>query len=225
MFDLTDEMHQLAADAASAARPMAVTEVMRRGNHRRTRMIAQRSIGGLSAIALGAAVFTGVTHQAGGNPAASGAAAHGDTVAVTQSGAAGQLTLQVKYQVLRGGKFKLLSVTYSGESHQKLTKKSEVLAWFGPGLNPPAKPGAIAAFFIPLHPSSPHNFSGSLSAKTIRFVNKGNSLGHNGSITVTLEPSDVVPWQPVPNKAGSPTHIKPSKVVTRNLKAIAVLSH
>jgi hypothetical protein len=218
VFDLTDEMHQLAADAAATARPMAVAEVMRRGSHRRTRMIAQRSIGGLSAIALGAVVFTGVIHQAGSNPAASGAAGRGDSsVSVTQTTAAGQITLQVKYQVLPTGKLKLLSVAYSGDSKKALTKKNSALTFiFGPGLNS-GKNTISAVFIASSHLSGSHHFSGSLSAKTINDVNKNGVLGKNGSVIASL-PSGIA-WTPT-HKAND--HAK--KKMVRFLTATAIVS-
>ena len=175
MSDLTDELRHLAADAAAHARPIAVTEVIRRGNHRRTRAIAQRSIGGLSAVGLGAAVlFTGVTHHPASNPAAAGAAANSETVAVTQSSAGGQISLRVKYRILPTKKIKILSVTYSGDSKAVLKKNSNIAVFFGPGLHP-GKPGRSVGYVLGLHPNSPHHFSGSLAAKIIGDANKSGA--------------------------------------------------
>jgi hypothetical protein len=65
--ELTNELRQLCDDASRHARPAAIAEVIKRGDRRRYRTIAGRSIGGLSVAGLGAAVvFTG----AFSNPAA-----------------------------------------------------------------------------------------------------------------------------------------------------------
>jgi hypothetical protein len=223
--DLTGEMHQLAADAATAARPMAVTEVIRRGNRRRTLAIAQRSIGGLSAIALGAVLFTGVTHHPDGSPAASSAAANSETVSVTQSSAGAHLTLVVKYRILPTRKLKLLSVTFSGDSKKALTKKTTLMAVFGPGLNPPRKPTIAIGFSTPLHLSSPHQFSGSVPAKNLNIVNRNDALGKNGSVSASLE--TVVKWTPGSKQPAShklPKIVNPSRVTARSLPTIAILS-
>ncbi|HEY3902602.1 MAG TPA: hypothetical protein VGM14_01680 [Streptosporangiaceae bacterium] len=220
MSDLTDEMRQLAAGAAAHARPMAVTEVIRRGNHRRTRAIAQRSIGGLSAVGLGAAVlFTGVTHHPGSDPAASGAAAGSETVSVTQSSAGGQLSLRVKYRILPTKKVKVLSVAFSGDSKAVLKKHSDLAVFFGRGLNP-GKSGRSVGYVLVLRPNSPHHFSGSLSAKIISDVNKSGAAGEDGSVSLSLE--SFTKWQPTSNKSAKDVH--PSKTVLRSLPAIAILS-
>lgn len=226
MSDLTGEMRQLAADAATAARPMAVAEVIRRGNRRRTRAIAQRSIGGLSAIALGAVLFTGVTHHPGSAPAASSAAVGSETVAVTRSSAGGQLTLEVKYRILPTRKVKVLSATFSGDSKRALTKKTTLITAFGPGLNPPRKPNVSIVFSTPLHLGSPHQFSGSVPAKDIKLVNKDDLLAKNGAVSASLQ--TVVKWtssskQPTRHKL-LPKGTKPPKAFLRSLPTIAILS-
>ncbi|HUD38165.1 MAG TPA: hypothetical protein VMR14_14785 [Streptosporangiaceae bacterium] len=61
MPDLTDKLQQVADDVASAARPIAVADVIRLGERRRHRVVAQRSLGGLAVAGIGAAViFAGV---------------------------------------------------------------------------------------------------------------------------------------------------------------------
>jgi hypothetical protein len=70
MVDLTSELRQMADDAACRARPLAVAEVIRRGDRRHRRSIARRSLGGLSATGVIAAAIIGVialppaSHQA-----------------------------------------------------------------------------------------------------------------------------------------------------------------
>ena len=187
MSDLTDELRQLAAEATAHARPMAIADVIRRGNRRRTRTIAQRSIGGLSAVGLGAAVlFTGATHHLGSNPAASpGASSAGAAaVSVTQLSAPGRVTLKVTYRVLPTEKFKLVSVAWSGD-FKKMPKNPHIRFVFGPGLDP-ARPSVSTGFTAPLHPSSPHNFGGSLGARLISSINKEGVLGKNGSVIVQV---------------------------------------
>jgi hypothetical protein len=70
MVDLTSELQQLADDAARQARPLAVAEVISRGDRRHRRSITRLSLGGLSATGVVAAVIIGViallpaSHQA-----------------------------------------------------------------------------------------------------------------------------------------------------------------
>jgi hypothetical protein len=186
--DLTAEMRQLAADAAQHARPLAIAEVIRRGNRRRTRTIAQRSIGGLSAVGLGAAVlFTGVTHHPAGNPAASGATASGNTVTVTQTSASGHLVVHINYQIQpKTRDFKLVSMTYSG-AFAKTVKHPQLQFIFGPGLDPGKIGGQGIGFTSNLQPGQVHHFSGKLNAVMIRIVNKHGVLGRNGSVSTAFQ--------------------------------------
>ena len=70
MVDLTSELQQMADDAARQARPLAVAEVISRGDRRHRRSITRLSLGGLSATGVVAAVTIGViallpaSHQA-----------------------------------------------------------------------------------------------------------------------------------------------------------------
>jgi len=216
--DLTDEMRQLAADAATHARPMAVTEVIRRGNRRRTRTVAQRSIGGLSAVGLGAAVlFTGVTHHLGSNPAASGSVPGGNTVTVTSTSAAGSLTMAVKYLYRPAGRIKLVSVTYSGDS-KKVKKNPILIITFGPGLDTkPNKPSQSFGIVLKLHASQLHHFSGSLAAKFLRTLNQHGRLAGNGSARIVLGSRKKLTSQPA--------HKKPvTDKVTQSMTAVVILT-
>jgi hypothetical protein len=224
--DLTDEMRQVAADAAAHARPMAVAEVIRRGNHRRTRSIAQRSIGGLSAVGLGAAVlFTGVTHHPTSNPAAAGAAAGIQTVAVTQSSAGSRLSLQVKYRILAARKFKVVSVAYSGDFKKALMKRSVLFVFFGPGLN--SEPRISIGYSVLLPANSHHHFSGSRSAKIVTEANKTNALGKNGSVSLFVEsvakPPSTSQTSHRGTSNGAARGVSPSKSVLESPPAIAIL--
>ena len=121
MPDLTDELRRVAADAASRANPAAITDVIRRGNRWRRRTIAQRSVGGLTVLGLGAAVFvTGVAHGPAA-PASSSGTDGVTTLTETTSSSAGTMTIQVKYRPaarnLTG--VRLLSITYSGSAHAR----------------------------------------------------------------------------------------------------------
>jgi hypothetical protein len=70
MSDLTDKLQQVADDIARAARPITATDVIRLGERRRVRLVAQRSLGGLAITGIGAAaIFAGVPrapHPGGG---------------------------------------------------------------------------------------------------------------------------------------------------------------
>jgi hypothetical protein len=121
MTDLSDELRSVAADAASQARPMAIADVIRRGNRRRRRTITQRSIGGLSVAGLSAvAIFTGTAgHLAA--PASSSTAGRGvTTLTQTASSSAGMMTIRVKYQGPGLRHVRLISLSYSGHSNVKV---------------------------------------------------------------------------------------------------------
>jgi hypothetical protein len=76
MHDLTGELQQMADDAARQARPLAVADIIRRGDRRHRRSITRLSLGGLSATGAIAAVIVGViallpaSHQASRRPGA-----------------------------------------------------------------------------------------------------------------------------------------------------------
>jgi hypothetical protein len=199
---------------------MAVADVIRRGNRRHTRTIAQRSIGGLSAVGLGAAVlFTGVTHHPASNPAASGATANSETVAVTQSSAGGQLTMQVKYRILPNRKIKILSVNCSGDSTRALKKHSFLAVVFGPGLHP-GKDGQSVGYVFGLRTNSSHHFSGSLPAKFVSDANKRGAAVNGGSVSLRL--GSITRWTVGSNKSAKGGNA--SKSVLKILPAIAILS-
>jgi hypothetical protein len=223
--DLSDEMRELATDAAYHARPMAVADVIRRGNHRRIRAITQRSIGGLSAVGLGAAVlFTGTAHHLGSNPAAaSGAVSGGNTLTATTTTAAGDLTTQVKYQDEPAGKVRILSVTYSGDLKVPLKKRSLLLFEFGPGLanGKPVKHSVIIAFGA-LLPKGQHHFSGSISGKHLG--RKGPLiLPGNGSFRALAEQT-VSKVSAVKTSAGKKSSVATATRIKPGLTTIVILT-
>ena len=70
MLDLTEELQRMADDAAGAARPLAVDDVIRRGRRRHRRSIVGRSFCALSAAGAVAAVVLAMTALApSGRPA------------------------------------------------------------------------------------------------------------------------------------------------------------
>jgi len=181
---------------------MAITEVIRRGNRRRTRTLAQRSVGGLSAIALGAVAFTGVTHHPGSDPAASGGKlSGGNTLTTSTVSAAGNLTMTVKYLYRPHGKIKVISVTYSGDM-TRVPKLPQLTLSFGPGLAlGSGKHKGLASFGIgrPL-PEGQHHFSGSFSGKSFNVIkNQRGVLPGNGSLSIVAG-SSVIKWHPVGKK-------------------------
>ncbi len=209
MSDLSDEMRQLASDAAAQARPMAIADVIRRGDRRRTRTIAQRSLGGLSAVGLGAAVlFTGVTHHPASNPAASGTVAGDQVLNVSTSSANGILAMRVKYRDLAHGKIKIESVTYSG-STKKALKFPGLMFTFGPGLTP-GNESVFVGFAVGLKPSQLHHFSGSLPRSIVKTLGRG-SLAESGSLGISLE-SIMDAWVPAHQKPVKDTKLKPAKL-------------
>jgi hypothetical protein len=183
MSDLSSQLRQVADDAAGQARPMAVAEVIRRGNRRRQRVIAQRSLSGLSAVGLGAAiVFTG----AAGNPSApesgSAAASHGITSTEQTTSAAGKISVVVKYQDERHGKIKILSLTFSAHSKAVIKHPSLEVT-----LQETGKKGSTrGAVFITGTEATGQNFTGSVPRKVIATLEKGKGLNSGLEVTVGL---------------------------------------
>jgi hypothetical protein len=197
--DLTGELQAMADHAAHQARPLAAADVIRRGDRRRRRTIAQQSLGGLSVAGVAAvAILAGV---AGGVPVApassSGASPAGHTLAETTSSRAGDMTISAKYLYEPHGRIKLLSVTYSGDA-QVAVRKPSLLFEIGAG-NPQVAPPAtnrqqrqstnlrgIFLFFVNLRPAALHDFTGSLPARDIALLNKTGDLSGGETLSVTL---------------------------------------
>jgi hypothetical protein len=213
--DLTSELQAMADNAAHQARPLAAADVIRRGDRRRRRTIAQQSLGGLSVAGVAAvAIFAGV---AGGVPVApassSGASPAGHTLAETTSSRAGAMTISAKYLYEPHGRIKLLSVTYSGDA-QVAVRKPSLLFEFGSG-NPQGAPPAtnrqqrqstnlrglpvIIFFFVNLRPAALHDFTGSLAAREIALLNKTGDLSGGETLSVTLS-SGAKPTAPTGNQ-------------------------
>lgn len=218
MSDLTSELQAMADNAARQARPLAAADVIRRGDRRRRRTIAQQSLGGLSVASVAAvAIFAGV---AGGVPVApassSGATPAGHTLTETTSSRAGDMTIQAKYRYEPHGRIKLLSVTYSGDA-QVAVRKPSLLFEFGSG-NPQGTPpatnrqprqptklrGYVFLFFVNLRSAALHDFTGSLPVRDIAFLNKNGGLSGGETLSVTLS-SRVKPTAP----AGKQVSLRP----------------
>lgn len=133
MSDLKEELMRMAVDGADKARPLAIAEVMRRGNRRRTRTIGQRSIGSLSVLSVSAAVIVAGAvhpfHGAASHPASGTAGV--TTLIETTASAAGLVTIEVKYRNGPPGKVKLLGVTFAGTTTASI-RRPALLVEFGP---------------------------------------------------------------------------------------------
>ncbi len=143
------------ADAAgSQARPLAVTDVIRRGNRHRARGIAQRSLGGLSVAGIGtAAILTGAAaHHQAVPAAASGTSAGVVTMTERIDSAAGHMTLVVKFRREPHGMLKPISATCSGRSAIAVSNPSLELTVRSTG-------SPTAGFFIGLGEAKVHHFS------------------------------------------------------------------
>jgi len=193
MSDLTDELLHMAADGADRARPLAVAEVMRRGNRRRARAIGQRSLTGLSVLGVGAAVVaTGVLHPAHGpaGNAAAGTSAHGTTVTETTQSSAGTLTVKVTYRDAARDKIKPLSISFAGKS--KVTRHASVVFSFEPTFcgGQPEGSGCTSAwvpeFVITARVNKAGGFAVSLSRRTIADIIRANRLRGDQVMTVSL---------------------------------------
>jgi hypothetical protein len=179
MPDLTDELRRVAADAASGAVPEAITEVIRRGDRRRRRAIAQRSAGGLSALGFSAVLLiTGIAHHAATPTSPTAAAAGVTTLTETTSSAAGTLTIQVRYRSVPSGWARLLSVTYSGSAHASVPRPALVLTLrplrSGRGGAGPVNLGGSVA--IKLTRSELGHFAGSVPLPLLRQLDKGKPV-------------------------------------------------
>lgn len=165
MSDLKEELMHMAVDGANEARPLALAEVVRRGDRRRARTIGQRSIGGLSVLSISAAVIVGGAfhplHGAPNHPV-SGAAAGVTTLTETSANSAGTLTVQVRYRTAPHDKVKILSATFTGTTTASM-RTVHVGALLRPSLQ--SKPDASCIFhfgflaFVRQHKH--HSFNGS----------------------------------------------------------------
>jgi hypothetical protein len=188
MSDLTTELRRMAEDAARQARPAAVADVIRRGQRRRKRTIAQQSLGGLSAVGIGAAVIFTVG-GAPAVPAASPTLAAGSSITLKQttSSSAGTMTIQVKYQPQAHGRIKLLSVGFSGHAKEAARHPAFIVKLTPGASQASTRPSGSAGsagllpphvFFFPimLRPGEQHAFSGSLPASDIASTKSNEGL-------------------------------------------------
>src|ERR1700683_356135 len=184
MSDLSSQLRQVAGDAAAQARPLAVAEVIRRGNRRRQRVIAQRSLSGLSAVGIGAAfVLTGATSHP---TAPESAAASRELTATEQTTSAlGKITIVVKYTDESRARLKLNSIAYSIHSNAAVKHPQVVLTF----RQVDAGGKGIAAVFLGVigHSGDQHNFDGKLPAKVLNIVHlKGKGLTSGLNVSVGL---------------------------------------
>jgi hypothetical protein len=183
MPDLTDELRRLAADAASRATPAAITDVIRRGNRRRRRTMAQRSAGGLSVLGLSAAVLiTGAAHQPAA-PASPTAAAGVTTLTETTSSATGTMTIRVRYRSVPSGWARLLSITYSGSARASAPRPALVLT-LRPLSSAPARRLYGVSVAIRLSQSELGHFTGSVPLRLLRQLDKGKPV--SGTLIAVL---------------------------------------
>jgi hypothetical protein len=187
---ISDELLKVAQDGAAAARPITAAEVIRLGNRRRTRTIAQRSLGGLSVVGIGmTAIFTGAVHS----PLAplSSTALHGEsTLTETTSTAAGTMTVQVKYRNEGRSKVELVSATFSGVT-KAAVRQPQLLVAFGaptPPLTGPARnmSGRSLVVAASIRPESVYKFTGSLSENVIGLTRRLGGLVSNGTLQVAF---------------------------------------
>lgn len=190
MSDLSSQLRQVADDAASQARPMAVSDVIKRGDRRRQRTMATRSLSGLSAVALGAAViFTGA---AGHAPSpASAAASHANTTSEQTTTTAGKISIVLAYKKEQGRNLSVSSLTYSIHVKDAVKHPSLILLL---SVNGPKGQMAASAAIIHLAPAGQRNYSGAVPKKLLAVIHvrKGR----------TLETQIVVFFVNQPNKHG-----------------------
>jgi hypothetical protein len=184
MSDLNSQLRQAADEAAGQARPMAVADVISRGNRRRQRVIAQRSLSGLSAVGIGAAfIFTGGASSAPAPEA--GSAGHVITVTETTSSAAGKMSVVIKYADRPHGRISISSLAFSAHSNTvikhaflEITLTPSVTGHKAHGL------GAIIALSSPSEDR--RNFTGSVPQKAFSPLNKGNGLTSGLQVVVSV---------------------------------------
>jgi hypothetical protein len=155
------------------------------------RRVARRYLTGLSAAGLTAALALTV---AVGDASASPAASPARVVTLTSSSSAptGQLTVKVKYQLVRPGRNKLLSVTFSGASKVSLRHPALILS-VRPVLVPPFRRGGGSPVGVRFHPFNlilrirdVHKFSGALPARAVATIGKMLALRHRVLQTAVL---------------------------------------
>jgi hypothetical protein len=190
MSDLTDELRQLSDDAARHARPQAITEVIKRGNHRRYRTIAQRSIGALSIAGLGAAVlFTGAFSNATSSPgaAAAGGASSKGVITQTQTTSLNGMTLTVKISYRNEPKstVKVISLTYSG-SIKTPPSSLALTIQFGPPLRKSTIGRQNWDLLVVFGHKHQSHFAGSLTAANIRILSVHKPIPATESVNVSL---------------------------------------
>ncbi len=188
MSDLNDQLMHLATDAAGRARPAAVTEVIRRGNRRRTRTITQRSVSGLCALGIGAAAILSTMagqHSTGQAPAASGSGTKLTTITEHTTSPGWNMTTTVTYRDERNGRIQIYSLTFSGWSKLGLKRPADATISASRLYSNKA---SIAV--IQMKVKGTHDFSGELSPSLIKSFNSNRGFAATEIVTINL---------PVPN--------------------------
>jgi hypothetical protein len=177
--DLTSELQQMADQAARAARPPAVADIITRGNRRRARSTAQKSLAALSAVGITAAVIlTGAASSSPPSAAAAGTLVGGNTLTETTSSAAGTMTITVKYRY-EPAKVQLVSVACSGHAATAVRRLSLVVMIGQSSLPPPTATSSghspsSYVFFVRLIRGSGGKFTGSMPAHDISIIRRGD---------------------------------------------------
>lgn len=195
MSDLTGELLRMAAEGADRARPLAVADVMRRGNRRRARAIGQRSLGGLSVLGVGlAVVMAGALYPGHGSSSrpASGGATGGITLTETTRSPAGTMTVQVRYRDEARDKIKPLSITFAGKS-EAVKEHAFAVVRFGPVVpsGPTQNPGCAPsrsslAIALRVRVNKNGDFAGSFTQRLLRLITQHGGLCGNEVIRLSL---------------------------------------
>jgi hypothetical protein len=186
MSDLTDDLRHLAEAAAHQARPLPAGEVIRRGDLRRRRTIAQRTAGGLSAIGVvgvAGSMLLSSTPAGPGSPAAAGAVKDGITLTETTTSAAGIMTVTVRYRLEPHRKLQLLAVRFSGASKKLVSDPALNFA-----LTTPTRHGVSSGqvIIVPLAHAHSKKFSGAIPRADIVATRKGGGLVDGETLTISL---------------------------------------
>jgi hypothetical protein len=185
--DLSDQLRAVADEGARQARPQAVADVIRRGNRYRQRTIAQRSLGGLSVLGLGAAMI--MTGAAGHHPAPAAASGKSSSLATVTSQAttsAAKISIDLKYRHLAKSKDEFVSLSFSAHSDLAIKNPAFVVQIINP-VKPHQKPGGTGGInlIIKVPEGNQHDFSGTAAHFTV-LVQQDKRLAAGGTIAVYL---------------------------------------
>ena len=196
MADLTSQLRAMADQTAGRSRPIPADQLISRGNRLRRATTVRRALAGVGAAGVvAAAVLAGTAGSAatGSAPAAAGTtttASQTIKLSATGSDAAGNLTVTVRYRDLPGNRIRLLAVSYAGHCRVAIATPALNLVFVSPGSR--HRPtGSVAT--IPLNPRGLADFSGSLSARTLRLDNGKSGLASGETLSADLTAQDRLP--------------------------------